>query len=248
MLKVGLIVGSTRPNRFADTPVKWLVEGAAARTDLRLEVLGLRDSGLLFLDEPAPPAYAGGVYTQPEAETWRKRIGEFDAFIATVAEYNHGPTAVLKNAFDSAFLEWQRKPIAFVGYGGVGAARAIETLRGVVIELQMAPIRHEVNIAMEPFLGILQSGRSLNDYEYLVQSRDAMFDHLVWWGEALNAARQRTSGAAAWEVAQTETDNGGTAFRALTEAGNAMPCRDTLTAAAAERRRPRHGHRCADRL
>jgi len=193
MLKVGLIVGSTRPNRFADTPVKWLVEGAAARTDLRLEVLDLRDHRLPFLNEPASPAYTGGVYTQPEAEAWRKRIGEFDAFVATVAEYNHGPTAVLKNAFDSAFLEWQRKPIAFVGYGGVGAARAIETLRGVVIELQMAPIRHEVNIAVEPFLGILRDGRTLNEYDYLVQSRDVMFDHLVWWGEALKAGRQRTT-------------------------------------------------------
>src|ERR1700730_12945822 len=192
MLKVGLIVGSTRPNRFADTPVKGLVEGAAARTDLRLEVLDLRDFELPFLNEPASPVYTGGVYTQPKAEAWRKRIGEFDAFVATVAEYNHGPTAVLKNAFDSAFLEWQRKPIAFVGYGGVGAARAIETLRVVVIELQMAPIRQEVNIAMEPYLGIVQSGRSLNDYDYLVQSPEATVDHLVWWGEALKAARQRT--------------------------------------------------------
>jgi NAD(P)H-dependent FMN reductase len=193
MLKVGLIVGSTRPNRFADTPVQWLVEGASARRDLRLTVLDLRDNRLPFFNEPASPAFTGGAYTQPEAEAWRKRIGEFDAFVATVAEYNHGPTAVLKNAFDSAFIEWHRKPIAFVGYGGVGAARAIETLRGVVIELQMAPIRHEVNIAMEPFLGILQKSRSLNDYDYLVQSRDAMFDHLVWWGEALKAARQKTA-------------------------------------------------------
>ena len=193
MLKVGLIVGSTRPNRFADTPVQWLVEGASARKDLQLAVLDLRDFELPFLNEPVPPSFTGGAYSQPEAENWRKRIGQFDAFIATVAEYNHGPTAVLKNAFDSAFVEWQRKPIAFVGYGGVGAARAIETLRGVVVELQMAPIRHEVNIAMEPFLGILQKGRSLNDYDYLVQSRDAMFDHLVWWGEALKAARQRTA-------------------------------------------------------
>jgi NAD(P)H-dependent FMN reductase len=176
MLKVGLIVGSTRQNRFGDTPVKWLIEGAAARTYLQLEVLDLRDDRLPFLNEPASPACTGGVYTQPEAEAWRKRIGEFDAFVATVAEYNHGPTAVLKNAFDSAFLEWQRKPIAFVGYGGVGAARAIETLRGVVIELQMAPIRHEVDIAVEPFLGILQHGRTLNDYDYLVQSREVMFD------------------------------------------------------------------------
>jgi NAD(P)H-dependent FMN reductase len=117
MLTAGLIVGSTRPNRFADTPVQWLVEGASARSDLRLTVLDLRDFELPFLNEPV---YTGGVYTQPKAEAWRKRIGEFDAFVATVAEYNHGPTAVLKNAFDSAFLEWQRKPIAFVGYGGVG--------------------------------------------------------------------------------------------------------------------------------
>jgi NAD(P)H-dependent FMN reductase len=192
MLKVALIVGSTRPNRFADTPLQWLVEGAAARSDLQLEVLDLRDYRLPFFNEPAPLAYAGGVYTQPEAEIWRKRIGEFDAFVATVAEYNHGPTAVLKNAFDSAYLEWQRKPIAFVGYGGVGGARAIEHLRGVAIELQMAPIRHEVNIAMEPYLGIVRDGRTLNDYEYLVQSRGVMFDHLVWWGEALKAARLRT--------------------------------------------------------
>jgi NAD(P)H-dependent FMN reductase len=197
MLKVGLIVGSTRPNRFADIPVTWLVEGASARRDLQLAVLDLRDFRLPFLNEPASPMATGGVYSEPAAEAWRKRIGEFDAFVAIVAEYNHGPTAVLKNAFDSALNEWQRKPIAFVGYGGVGAARAIETLRGVVIELQMAPIRHEVNIGMEPFLGILRQGRALNDYEYLVRSRDAMFDHLAWWGEALKAARQSTGRAAA---------------------------------------------------
>src|SRR5580704_409116 len=188
MLNVGLIVGSTRPNRFADAPVQWLLEGAAARSDLRLTVLDLRDYRLPFLNEPAPPAYTGGVYAEPEAEAWRKRIGEFEAFIATVAEYNHGPTGVLKNAFDSAFVEWQRKPIAFVGYGGVGGARAIETLRGSVIELQMAPIRHEVNIAMEPFLGVMQKGLSLNHYDYLMRARTAMFDNVVWWGEALKAA------------------------------------------------------------
>jgi NAD(P)H-dependent FMN reductase len=192
MLKVGLIIGSTRQNRFAETPARWLIEGAAARSDLQLDPLDLREYQLPFFNEPAPPLYTGGVYTQPEAEVWRKRVGEFDAFIATVAEYNHGPTAALKNAFDSAQLEWQRKPIAFVGYGGVGGARAIEHLRGVAIELQMAPLKHEVNIAMEPFLGILRHGRSLNDYDYLVQARNTMFDQLVWWGKALRAARQTT--------------------------------------------------------
>lgn len=200
MLKIGMIVGSTRPNRFADTVTPWIVEGAAARRDLELTVLDLRDARLPLFDEPVPPSFTGGVFSQPEAVAWCNRIAGFDAYVATVAEYNHGPTAALKNAFDSAFVEWQRKPIAFVGYGGVGAARAIEVLRGVVVELQMAPIRHEVNIAMEPFMGILQGGRTLNDYAYLVKSRELMFDHLVWWGEALKVARQRTeaeSGVAA---------------------------------------------------
>jgi NAD(P)H-dependent FMN reductase len=191
MLKVGLIVGSTRPNRFADAPVQGLVESASTLSDLRLTLLDLRDYRLPFFNEPAsPPVSTGGICTEPEAEAWRKPIVEFDAFVATIAEYNHGPTAVLKNAFDSAFLEWQRKPIAFVGYGG---ARAIETLRGAVIELQMAPIEQEVNIAMEPYLRIVQSGGSLNDYDYLVQSREALFGHLVWWGKTLKAARQRTA-------------------------------------------------------
>jgi NAD(P)H-dependent FMN reductase len=197
MLQVGLIVGSTRQNRFADIPVRWLVEAASARSDLELAVLDLRDFRLPFFNEPVPPSINGGLFSEPIAAAWAKRIGEFDAFVAIAPEYNHGPTAVLKNALDSAQKEWQRKPIAFVGYGGVGAARAIEALRGVAIELQMAPIRHEVNIAMEPFLGILQQGRALNDYEYLTQSRELMFDHLVWWGETLKAGRQSIGGPAA---------------------------------------------------
>jgi NAD(P)H-dependent FMN reductase len=197
MLKIGLIVGSTRPNRFADVPVRWIVEAAAARRDLQLEVLDLRDQHLPFYDEPAPAHHTGGVFTRPEAEDWRHKIGAFDGFIATAAEYNHGPTAVLKNAFDSASYEWNRKPIAFVGYGGVGGARAIETLGGIAVALQMAPIAHGVNIAMEPYLGIVQQGRTLDDYPYLVQARDDMFQNLMWWGEALKAARERDAQALA---------------------------------------------------
>ena len=197
MLKIGLIVGSTRPNRFADVVAPWVAEGAKGRNDVSLEVLDLRDQNLPLFDEPASPLFTGGAYTRPEAEAWRHRIGALDGFIATAAEYNHGPTAVLKNAFDSAYYEWNRKPIAFVGYGGVGGARAIEQLRGVAIELQLAPIKHEVNIAMDAFLGVLQQGRSLDDYPFLVQSRTALFDNLVWWGHALKAARETARSLAA---------------------------------------------------
>ncbi|MDB5367972.1 MAG: NADPH-dependent reductase family protein [Rhodospirillales bacterium] len=197
MLKIGLIVGSTRPNRFADIPVRWIVEAAAARGDIELEVLDLRDQHLPFYDEPMPAHHTGGVFTRAEAEVWRHKIGALDGFIATAAEYNHGPTAVLKNAFDSASYEWNRKPIAFVGYGGVGGARAIETLRSITSALQMAPIVHGVNISMEPYLGIVQQGRALDDYPYLVQARDGMFHNRVWWGEALKVARARDAEALA---------------------------------------------------
>jgi len=189
MLKIGLIIGSTRQNRFADVPTRWIEDGASKRSDLRVETLDLRDYDLPFFDEPLPPAYTGGVFTRLEAERWRRKLEDCDGFIATVAEYNHGPTAVLKNAFDSALLEWRRKPIGFVGYGGVGAARAIEQLNGVAIALQLAPVK-AVNIGMEPFMGVLQHGKSLDEFPYLVEARDAQFDELAWWGRALRDARQ----------------------------------------------------------
>jgi NAD(P)H-dependent FMN reductase len=190
MLKFALIVGSTRPNRFADHSARWIAQGAASRAEFQLDVLDLREHALPFYNEPAPPTYTEGRYTEPAAEAWRKKIGTYDGFIATVAEYNHGPTAIIKNAFDSAYFEWQRKPIAFVGHGGAGGARAIEQLRGVVIELQMAPLKHEVNIGVEPYLGVVQEGKTLDDFPRLVQARTAMFDDLVWWGRALKTARQ----------------------------------------------------------
>lgn len=189
MLNIGLIIGSTRPNRFADVPAQWIAEGARQRGDLALTLLDLKEQDLPFFDEPVPPAMNGGVFSRPEAEAWRRKIGALDGFIVTAAEYNHGPTAVLKNALDSAFNEWKRKPIAFVGYGGVGGARAIEQLRLIAIELQMAPLKHEVNIAMDALLGVLQQGKSLDDYPALVRSRAALLDDLVWWGNALKSAR-----------------------------------------------------------
>src|SRR5258706_11085797 len=117
------------------------------------------------------------------------KVGEFDGFIATAAEYNHGPTAVLKNAFDSASLEWNQKPISYVGYGGVGGARAVEQLRMVAVELRMAPIKHAGHIGMEPFIELLFQGKKLDDYDHLIKARTAMFDELIWGARALPAAR-----------------------------------------------------------
>lgn len=197
MLKLALIIGSTRPNRFADIPASWIVEGAKQRDDFTLDVLDLRDHPLPLYNEPMSALYTGGRFSEPAAEAWRLKLAQYDGFIVTAAEYNHGPTAVLKNALDSAAIEWNRKPIAFVGYGGVGGARAIEQLRGIAVELQMAPIKHEVNIAMAEYLGVIQQGKKLDEFAHLVASRAAVFDNLVWWGNALKAGRTQALAKAA---------------------------------------------------
>jgi NAD(P)H-dependent FMN reductase len=189
MINIGLIIGSTRPNRFADIPAHWLLQGVRAHPELEVHMLDLREQDLPFFAEPFSPSITHGVYSHPAAEAWRQKVGRCDAFVATVAEYNHGPTAVLKNAFDSAYLEWNRKPIGFIGYGGVGGARAIEHLRGIAIELQMAPSKFEVNIGYEPFVSVLTQGKSLDDFDFLGRSRTAMFNDLIWWARALKAAR-----------------------------------------------------------
>lgn len=192
-VRIALIIGSTRPNRFADVPANWLLEGAAARADLSVEVVDLRDWPLPFYEAPMSLHATPSTYANPVVDRWRRKIGEFDGYIATAAEYNHGPTAVLKNALDWTHFEWGQKPITFVGYGGVGGARAVEQLRSIAIELQMAPIKLAVHIGLEPYMGVLVHGKSLDDYPFLAQSRTATLDQLVWWSRALRAARAATT-------------------------------------------------------
>lgn len=189
MLKFALIIGSTRIGRFADKAAEWIVAGAQARSDFALDVLDLREHALPMFNERTMPTYGGGSDPEPLGEAWRALLSGYDGFIATAAEYNHGPTAVLKNALDSGYRGWRRKPIAFVGYGGVGAARAIEHLRGIAIELQMAPVKQEVSITRDVFVPVRQQGKTLDDFPHLAQARTATFDDLVWWGKALKAAR-----------------------------------------------------------
>ena len=105
-------------------------------------------------------------------------------------EYNHGPSAVLKNAFDYAYKEFIRKPIGFVGYGGVGAARAVEQLRLVAVELQMAPVRNAVHIGMVEFMGVWQQGKSFEDFPHLAQAATGLLDDMAWWAKALKTARE----------------------------------------------------------
>ena len=186
--RIGIVIGSTREGRFGEKPAHWIHEIAKQRTDVEVELIDLRDHPLPFFNEPMSPAWAP--VKNEAARRWADKLATLDGLIVVTPEYNHGPSAVLKNAFDYAYKEFIRKPIGFVGYGGVGAARAVEQLRLVAVELQMAPVRNAVHIGMVEFLGIWQQGKSFDDFPHLAQAADAMLDDIAWWANALKGARQ----------------------------------------------------------
>jgi NAD(P)H-dependent FMN reductase len=185
--KIAIVVGSTRAARFADVPTQWIAKIAKSHADIDVEIVDLRDWSLPFFDEVASSAWAPS--KNEVAQRWQKKVAEFDGFIFTAAEYNHAPTGVLKNAIDYAANEWNKKPAGFVGYGSVGGARAVEQLRLIAVELQMAPVKSAVHIAWGDFLAVRQGEKKLEDLEHLNQAAAALVNDVVWWAKVLKAAR-----------------------------------------------------------
>jgi NAD(P)H-dependent FMN reductase len=186
--RIGIIISTTREGRFGDRPAEWIREIGARRSDLEFEIVDLRDYPLPLYDEPRGPAYHQS--ERAEVKRWQAKLASLDGFIFATAEYNRSMPAVLKNALDYAYAEWNRKPAAFVGYGPLGAARAVEHLRNTAVELQMAPTRTAVHITMEPYLAVAQGKKSLADFDYLNQGAAATLDELAWWTKALKVARE----------------------------------------------------------
>lgn len=187
--KIGIILSTTRATRFADKPAKWLMDIATQRSDASFEIVDLRDYPMPFFEEERSPAWVQPV--NEVARRWGAKMAELDGFIFVTAEYNHGIPAVLKNALDYAYPEFNRKPATFVGYGGVGAARAIEQLRLVLAEMQAASLKHTVHINAGEFVGMLTQGKTFEDYPYLEDTVGPMLDHLVWWANTLKAGREQ---------------------------------------------------------
>lgn len=192
---IAIVIGSTRPGRFAETPAAWIANIASRRADATFEIVDLRDYPMPFFEESIPLAYAPT--NNPTAQRWGAKMASFDGYIFITAEYNHSITGVLKNAMDYLFAELNRKPATFVGYGGVGGARAVEHLRHILAEQHVVSLKHAVHIGMVEFLGILREGRTLANYPHLEQAAVPALDDLVWWARTLKAGRETTARAAA---------------------------------------------------
>lgn len=187
-LRIGIVMSTTREGRFADKPTQWLLQHLETFPEISAEILDLRDFPMPFFEEETSPAHAPPRCA--EARTWAAKVAEMDGFVFVTAEYNRSIPGVLKNALDYAYHEFNRKPAGFLGYGGVGAARAVEQLRLICVELQLAPLRNAVHIGMEQYLAIASGDRRLDDFEFLNVSATSMIRDLIWWTRALGTARQ----------------------------------------------------------
>lgn len=189
-ISIKIILASIRRNRFGDKPANWIYEELKKKGNVRAELLDLRDYPMPFLDEPIPPAMQKELYSNEIVKKWASKIKESDAFIIVTPEYNHGYPAVLKNALDSIFPEWNNKPVGFVGYGSNGGARCIEQLRQVAIELQMVPIRSALHVPIEVYLAVMNEKVPVNPELFKPMRQGIMGDRVeAFLKELLDMAR-----------------------------------------------------------
>jgi NAD(P)H-dependent FMN reductase len=191
MTRIGIILGSTRPNRNGEQVARWVYDIAARRSDAEFELVDLRDYPLPHLDEPLPPAM--GQYQNEHTRQWAEKIASFDGFVIVTPEYNHSTSGVLKNAIDYLFAEWNNKAVGFVSYGGVGGARAAEHLRLIAGELQMADVRQQVALSL---LTEFENFSVFKPSDYNLAALDTLLDQVIAWSAALAPLRQPAATAA----------------------------------------------------
>src|SRR6202163_5087543 len=145
MIKVAVIIGSTRPGRNGEAVAKCVYEIAKRRPAAESDLVNIKDYTLPLLDEPVSPIM--GQYSKPHTKVWAAKIGSFDSYVFVTPEYNHGISGALKNAIDFLFREWNDKAAGFVSYGGAGGARAGEQLRLIMGEIKIADVRAQVALS-----------------------------------------------------------------------------------------------------
>jgi len=153
MATLKIILASNRPGSIGPAIGSFVADRARSQNHFdRVEVLDLADIALPFLDEPHHPRL--GKYTKPHTFAWSKAVGEADAFVIVVPEYNGGFPAALKNALDYLHAEWRDKPLGVVSYGGGagGGTGAAAMLAPVARVLGLVTADHGVAVGGAPRL------------------------------------------------------------------------------------------------
>jgi NAD(P)H-dependent FMN reductase len=184
MTRIGIILGSTRPNRNGEQVARWVLQQASQRDDAQFELVDLLDYPLPHLDEPMSPSF--GQYQHEHTKAWAAKVASFDGFVMVTPEYNHSTSGVLKNAIDYLYAEWANKAVGFVSYGGSGGARAVEHLRLVCGELQMADVRQQVALSLATEFENYRVFRPAPHNEAALRT---MLDQVIAWSTALAPLR-----------------------------------------------------------
>jgi NAD(P)H-dependent FMN reductase len=184
MLKIAIILGSTRPGRNGEAVSQWVYEIAKKRNDANFELLDIKDYNLPLLDEPIPPSM--GQYTKEHTKTWALKIDSFDAYVFVTAEYNHGIPGALKNAIDFLYKEWNNKVAGFVSYGGAGGVRSVEQLRLVMAELKVATVRSQVTLSL---FTDFENFAKFKPAPFQENSANTLLDEVVAWSGAFKTLR-----------------------------------------------------------
>ncbi|KGR78355.1 NADPH-dependent FMN reductase [Ureibacillus manganicus] len=179
MLKIGIILGSTREGRVSPQVGEWVKGIAESRGDATYEIIDIAEFKLPLLGEPGGDA--SGV------AAWSQRVASCDGFVFIVSEYNHSISGALKNALDFLREEWNNKAAGIVSYGSVGGARAAEHLRGILGELLVADVR--VHPALSLFTDF-ENGNVFKPADVQKQSVNDMLDQLIAWSGALKTVRK----------------------------------------------------------
>ena len=184
VIKIAIILGSTRPGRNGEAVARWVYEIAKKRIDAEFEYVDIKDFNLPLLDEPVPPSQ--GQYSEEHTQVWSAKIDSFDGYIFVTAEYNHGIPGALKNGIDYLYKEWNNKAAGFVGYGSAGGVRAVEQLRLVMAELQVADVRAQVAVSI---ITEFEDFRIFKPASYQEKLVNNMLDQVISWGRALKLLR-----------------------------------------------------------
>lgn len=191
VMKIAIIVGSTRPGRVGEAVATWVHAIARKRSDAEYELVDIAQFDLPLLDEPVPPSQ--GQYSKAHTKRWAAKIAEFDGYVFVTPEYNHGPSGALKNALDFLYAEWNNKAAGFVSYGSAGGTRAVEQLRLVMAELQIADVRAQATFSLSTDF---ENYTAFTPAAGKDKAVTAMLDQLVAWSDAMRTVRDRASKAA----------------------------------------------------
>lgn len=185
MIKVAIILGSTRPGRVGEGVARWVLDTAQQRPDAQFELVDIAEQNLPLLDEPNPPMM--GKYTKEHTKAWSRLVDGFDAFVFVTAEYNHAVPAALKNAIDFLYKEWNDKVAGFVSYGSAGGVRSVEVLRLIMGELRIADVRDQVFLRLsEDF----ENWKTFKPTAEHAKALNTMLDGVVRWGNAFKQMRE----------------------------------------------------------